>query len=103
MPRLTQRRVLLNNIWGVIECLIQVLKELPGDDMILELLDEVLGIYGKISMRRYVAVRGSAGRHHARGISLLENLIMNYPESAFLNLDVEVLCCVVVLWCCGVG
>ncbi|RPB21162.1 hypothetical protein L211DRAFT_840910 [Terfezia boudieri ATCC MYA-4762] len=53
MPRLTQRRVLLNNIWGVIERLIQVLKELPGDDIILELLDEVLGVYRKISMRRY--------------------------------------------------
>ncbi|KAF8421652.1 hypothetical protein EV426DRAFT_507333, partial [Tirmania nivea] len=36
--------------------------------------------------RRYFAARGSAGRHHVRGISILENLIRNYPESAFLNL-----------------
>ncbi|RPB21082.1 hypothetical protein L211DRAFT_459760 [Terfezia boudieri ATCC MYA-4762] len=66
--------------------LIEVLKVMPWDDLILELLGEVLGIYRKILAHRYVAARGSAGRHYSRGISILENLIRNYPESAFLNL-----------------
>ncbi|KAF8421040.1 hypothetical protein EV426DRAFT_610450, partial [Tirmania nivea] len=86
MPQLTRRRVLLKHIWELIELLIEVLKVMPEDDMILMLLDEVLGIYKKILARRYFAARGSAGRHHVRGISILENLIRNYPESAFLNL-----------------
>ena len=41
-----------------------------------------------VSAQCYIAARGiSAGRHHhGGGIPILENLIRNYPESAFLNL-----------------
>ncbi|KAF8421681.1 hypothetical protein EV426DRAFT_195837 [Tirmania nivea] len=47
-------------------------------------------VYKGISARRYIASRGiSAGRHIHHGIdgiSILENLVKNYPEPAFLNL-----------------
>ncbi|KAF8423063.1 hypothetical protein EV426DRAFT_705564 [Tirmania nivea] len=59
---------------------------MPRDNMILKLLDEVMGVYRQILAHCYLAARGSAERHHTRGISILKNLIRNYPESAFLNL-----------------
>jgi len=87
MPRPTQRRMLLEHILETIKHFTWLMKELPEDDMILRLLDELLGVYQEVSARRYIAVRGiSAGRHEEpREISILENLIKNYPETAFLE------------------
>jgi len=79
---------MLEQILQMIKHLTWLMKELPEDDMILRLLDELLGVYKEVSARRYIAARGtSAGRHEGPGeISILENLIKNYPETAFLNL-----------------
>ncbi|KAF8426549.1 hypothetical protein EV426DRAFT_437414 [Tirmania nivea] len=58
-----------------------------GEDL-MDLLEELSEVYKIIAARRYIAARKiSAGRHLIfQGPSVLENLIKNYPDSAFLNL-----------------
>jgi len=88
MPRFTQRSVFLANIIQVMEQFIQLIKYDSGKDLI-EMLEELWVVYKIVSARHYIASRGiSAGRHMHHGvgeISILENLIKNYPEQAFLK------------------
>jgi len=60
--------MMLEHILETIKHLTWLMKELPEDDMILRLLDELLGVYQEVSARRYIAAQGiSAGRHEEPG------------------------------------
>jgi len=87
MPRLTRRKTLLQQVLNMMEFLMRLMKRYPGDDLIWNMLNELWDIYGDLLKVRYLASRGiSAGRHQLdMGEEMLENLIRNYPEPAFLN------------------
>ncbi|KAF8427721.1 hypothetical protein EV426DRAFT_699798 [Tirmania nivea] len=87
MPRLTQRQVLLEELLAIVQQVIHLMVYDAGEDL-MDLLEELSEVYKIIAAHRYIAARKiSAGRHLIfQGPSVLENLIKNYPDSAFLNL-----------------
>ena len=62
------------------------MKDNPGDDGLLKLLDELWNVYGDVLEWWYLAPCGvSAGRHATRNEGILNNLIQNFSEDTFLN------------------